>query len=138
MFTLKLVTASGSNATMIGEVYGEYDGVTWRDAVDNCDVGGSGRVFLECDDQDTVDFVEMELQHDERILEWRRTMSSNHELTIDDECNVCLNGVSVEFVGWAGPDIDGNECDYYHIADYFDSDGRYRGPDQHGTYPVFM
>lgn len=70
MFTLKLVTASGSNATEIGEVYGAYDGVTWRDAVDNCDASGFGRVFLECEDQDTVDFVEMELQHDGRILEW--------------------------------------------------------------------
>ena len=119
MVTLKLVTASDSNATNIGEVYGEYDGVTWRNAVDNCDVSGSGRVFLECDDQDTVDFVDMQLQHDERILEWN-VMSSDNELTIDDECNVCLNGVPVEFVGWDGPDVDGNECDCYHIADYFD------------------
>jgi hypothetical protein len=70
MITLKLVTASGTNATMIGEAYGVYDGVTWRDAVDSCDVGGSGRVFLECDDQDTADFVQMEIQHDDRILEW--------------------------------------------------------------------
>lgn len=70
MFTLKLVVASGFNATRIGEVYGEYDGVTWRDAADNCDASCCGRVFLECDDQDTVDFVEMELQHDERVIEW--------------------------------------------------------------------
>jgi hypothetical protein len=65
-------------------------------------------------------------------------MSNNHELTIDDECNVYRNGVPVEFVGWDGPDVDGNECDCYHIADYFDGNGMYRGPDQHGTYPVFV
>lgn len=65
-------------------------------------------------------------------------MSNNHELTIDDECTVYRNGVPVEFVGWDGPDVDGNECDCYHIADYFDGNGMYRGPDQHGTYPVFV
>ena len=58
-------------------------------------------------------------------------------LTIDDECTVYANGVPVEFVEWAGPDTDGTEDNAYHVASYFDADGKYRGPDQHGTYPVF-
>ena len=59
------------------------------------------------------------------------------ELTIDDECTVFANGQAVEFAGWAGPDISGREDDAYHIADFFDNSGKYLGPDQHGTYPVF-
>ena len=59
------------------------------------------------------------------------------ELTIDDECTVYADGQAVEFLGWAGPDTDGREDDAYHVADFFDNDGNYRGPDQHGTYPVF-
>lgn len=70
MITLKLVVASGFNAAWIGEVYGTYCGVTWRDAVSSCDADGTGRVFLECEDQDTVDFVEVELQYDDRVVEW--------------------------------------------------------------------
>jgi hypothetical protein len=58
-------------------------------------------------------------------------------LTIDDECTVYRDGVPVQFLGWAGPNIDGSENDCYHVADYFDDNGRYRGADQHGTYPVF-
>ena len=50
---------------------------------------------------------------------------------------VFADGVPVEFVGWAGPDTTGREDDAYHVADFFGNDGKYRGPDQHGTYPVF-
>ena len=63
--------------------------------------------------------------------------SSNCVLTIDDECTIYANGVPVEFVEWAGPRTSGAEDDAYHVAGYFDDDGKYRGPDQHGTYPVF-
>lgn len=59
------------------------------------------------------------------------------KLTIDDECTVFADGQAVEFVEWAGPNTDGREDDAYHIADFFGPDGKYLGPDQHGTHPVF-
>ena len=59
------------------------------------------------------------------------------ELTIDDECTVFANGVPVELAGWAGPNATGRADDVYHVADFFDNSGKYLGPDQHGTYPVF-
>ena len=64
-------------------------------------------------------------------------MSKHHKLTIDDECNVFSDGQAVAFIGWAGPDVSGKEDDAYHVADFFGPDGKYRGPDQHGIYPVF-
>lgn len=42
----------------------------------------------------------------------------------------------LEFVGWSGK-TDGFENDTYHVAEFFDGDGRYLGPDQHGVYPTF-
>lgn len=42
----------------------------------------------------------------------------------------------MEFVGWY--DTAGNEVDGYdaaNVADYFDADGRYLGPDVDGVYP---
>ena len=43
---------------------------------------------------------------------------------------------ALELAGWAG-DADGTENDTYQISDYFGADGVYRGPDQHGVYPIF-
>ncbi len=74
---------------------------------------------------------------DNKFLRVKTMTTAAVELTIDDECTVFADGVPVEFVGWAGPDTTGREDDAYHVADFFGNDGKYRGPDQHGTYPVF-
>ena len=48
MTTITLTTASGTNASAIGDAYAGYDGVQkWRDSIDNCDDIGAGRVFLD-------------------------------------------------------------------------------------------
>jgi len=57
MITIRVVTKSGTNASKIGEAYGSIDGVAWRNAVDWCDIDGCGRVFLDCDDEDTAKHV---------------------------------------------------------------------------------
>ena len=74
---------------------------------------------------------------DNKLLRVKTMSNATVELTIDDECTVFADGQAVEFVGWAGPDTTGREDDAYHVADFFGPDGKYRGPDQHGTYPVF-
>ena len=38
---------------------------------------------------------------------------------------------SLEFIRWSEP------AEGYELENYFDGDGRYLGPDQHGVYPVF-
>jgi len=43
---------------------------------------------------------------------------------------------AIELAGWGGP-ADGTEENTYHISDFFGADGRYRGPDRYGVYPVF-
>lgn len=39
--------------------------------------------------------------------------------------------LTAAFEGWTG------EADGYNVADYFDADGRYLGPDEHGVEPMF-
>jgi hypothetical protein len=38
---------------------------------------------------------------------------------------------SLEHVGWSHDATEG-----YNGADFFDEEGNYRGPDQHGVYPI--
>lgn len=72
MITLKLTTAAGTRSTMIGDSYATYDGVSWRNSVDNCDTNGAGRVYLECDDQDAADFVAEKLDVDADIVSYQQ------------------------------------------------------------------
>lgn len=37
--------------------------------------------------------------------------------------------------GWT--EGDGSGSDGYNVSDYFDSAGRYLGPDEHGIEPIF-
>jgi hypothetical protein len=38
-------------------------------------------------------------------------------------------------IGWTVGDGSGHEG--YNVADYFDQDGNYLGPDEHGIEPIF-
>jgi len=70
MTTITLTTASGTNASAIGDAYAGYGGVhKWRDSIDNCDDTGAGRVFLDCDD-DAVDFLVEQIEIDDRIVSY--------------------------------------------------------------------
>ena len=46
-----------------------------------------------------------------------------------------VSGLETLHVGWSTGD--GSGSDGYQVADYFDSRGRYRGPDAHGIEPIF-
>ena len=65
--TIKVTTAPGTNASEVGQVYGAFDGVSWRNSVDACDADGCGRVFLDCDDYATVQDICERLEVDDRI-----------------------------------------------------------------------
>lgn len=41
-----------------------------------------------------------------------------------------------QHLGWDTGEIDGN-VEGYHVYTYFDSKGRYLGPDQYGVEPIF-
>jgi hypothetical protein len=57
-------------------------------------------------------------------------------ITIDENSTLFADGQELQFLCWAGPSVDGSEDDTYSMADYFDINGDYRGPDQHGVYPM--
>lgn len=65
--TIRVATMPGTNASRIGEGYAGYEGVSWRDSVDRCDSDGGGRVFLDCDSPETVNFVCDQLYADEDV-----------------------------------------------------------------------
>ena len=69
--TLRVVTASGSNASSVGEAH-SWPGTAWRNSVDDCDSNGHGRVFIDCDDEDTADYVEEQLEADDRVVSYDR------------------------------------------------------------------
>jgi hypothetical protein len=70
--TLRVRTAPGTNASEIGDVYSHYPGVKWRNSVDGCDSDGGGRVFLDCADEDTIDFVCEQMDEDDRVTSYER------------------------------------------------------------------
>jgi hypothetical protein len=70
--TIRVTTAPGTNASKLGDVYGHFEGVAWRNSVDRCDSDGCGRVFLDCDDANTADFIESELDNDDRVKSYTR------------------------------------------------------------------
>lgn len=67
--TIRVYTMPGTNASSIGESY-RYEGVTWRNSVDGCDSDGCGRVFLDCDSEETAEFVRGELENDGRVQQY--------------------------------------------------------------------
>lgn len=70
MTTLKLTTAAGSNASLVGERYSAFDGVSWRNSVDACDSDGCGRVFLDCTDDEVAAQVCDELETDDEVTQF--------------------------------------------------------------------
>ena len=63
MTTIRVRTASGTNASGVGDRYCAYNGVTWRNSVDNVNCHGYGIVFLDVD-CDMVDEIEARLEED--------------------------------------------------------------------------
>lgn len=72
MITLKIVTAASSNASQIGERYA-YEGVRWRNSVDRCDSDGCGRVFLDCKDVETAEYIINQMEDDNEVVEVSET-----------------------------------------------------------------
>ncbi len=68
MTTFRVTTAPCTNASAIGEVYAAYDGVSWRHSIDSCDDSGNGRLFLDCQDEDTAELVATALDDDTAIV----------------------------------------------------------------------
>ena len=60
-------TAAGINSTALGDAYSAYDGVSWRNSVDNADSDGCGRVFLDCDSAEVTEYVSERLEADDRV-----------------------------------------------------------------------
>ena len=65
--TIRVVTAAGINSTALGDAYSAYDGVSWRNSVDNADSDGCGRVFLDCDSAEVTEYVSERLEADDRV-----------------------------------------------------------------------
>jgi len=68
MATIKVTTVAGSNASMVGERYGAFDGVAWRNSIDCCDSDGGGRVFLDCQDEAVADYVRKQMSDDDEVV----------------------------------------------------------------------
>jgi hypothetical protein len=68
--TIRVTTAPGTNASLIGEAYAGHDGVSWRSSVDRCDSDGCGRVFLDCDSDADFDEICKLLQDDAEITQY--------------------------------------------------------------------
>jgi hypothetical protein len=64
--TIRVVTAPATNASRVGETYGSL-GAAWRNSVDNCDSEGCGRVFLDCPDRETADYICEQLDTDDNV-----------------------------------------------------------------------
>ena len=71
-----------------------------------------------------------------KITEALKGETTGVVITIDEHSTLYADGQELQFLHWAGPGVDGSEDDTYSLADYFDADGSYRGPDQHGVYPM--
>lgn len=69
MTTIKVTTNAGTNASEIGDAHA-CDGVAWRNAVDGCDSDGRGRVFIDCDDEATAEYVRDQLDGDDRVASY--------------------------------------------------------------------
>lgn len=68
--TIKVVTGPGVKASIVGEAFASVGYISWRDSVDNCDDNGHGRVFLDCPNDDSVDYIENELENDDRVISY--------------------------------------------------------------------
>ncbi len=73
MFSIRVVTAAGENASSIGESYSR-DGVTWRNAVDGCDSDGCGRVFIDCESEEIASDVTYDMDGDDRIQSYEASV----------------------------------------------------------------
>ena len=67
MTTIRVITAPGTRASKVGEVYASYSGVSWGNSVDRVDDDGCGRVFLTCDDDEVAEYVREMLENDEAV-----------------------------------------------------------------------
>lgn len=61
--TLNVTTNPGENPSEVADSYGQ----PWRNAVRGCDADGCGRVFIDCDDRATADYLIDQLESDERV-----------------------------------------------------------------------
>ncbi len=68
-FTIRVTTAPGTNASAIGESYAGH-GCSWRNSIDRCDSDGCGRVFLDCEDEATHEFVCTLLENDDSVTRY--------------------------------------------------------------------
>ena len=66
MTTFRIYTAPNTNASAIGERLASATQSAWRNAVDNCDNTGEGRVFLDCDDN-LAEIAMTELENDASV-----------------------------------------------------------------------
>ena len=71
-----------------------------------------------------------------QITEALKGENKSVAITIDADSTLYADGQELQFLFWDGPGVDGSEDDTYSLANYFDSNGEYRGPDQHGVYPM--
>lgn len=70
MITIIVTTCGGTNSSLLGDAYAAYDGVSWRNSVDNCDSDGNGRVFLDCDCEESAEYVAEQLDADDRVVSY--------------------------------------------------------------------
>lgn len=66
MVTIRVYTAPGTNASEVGEVFASLGG-EWRNSVDQCDSDGAGRVFIDCPDRETADYITTQMEDDDRV-----------------------------------------------------------------------
>jgi hypothetical protein len=59
----------------------------------------------------------------------------NTKMTQGDTQMIGVSAMCEMCIGWTEGDGTGHEG--YNVADYFDPEGRYRGPDEHGIEPIF-
>ncbi len=71
MTTIRVITASGTKSSEVGSSHA-WEGTTWRNSVDACDSDGEGRVFLDCDTDEVAEYVESQLETDERVSSYSR------------------------------------------------------------------
>ena len=67
-------------------------------------------------------------------------MKTQIKMKAGDLPMIGLSGLRELFVGWTAPDQKDCVSDVvegYHLDDYFDEQGRYKGPDQYGVEPEF-
>lgn len=64
--TIRVITRPGTNASSIGESHA-WDGTSWRNATDKCDADGCGRLFIDCDTEETAEYLRGQLENDDRV-----------------------------------------------------------------------